>query len=267
MRTILKTIATSLTRVGFDLNKLLAFKYILRFLKDRRAWLAEGGGITKNHPVLIDYNAQAGQAGGHYFHQDLLVAGEIFKKNPVRHLDIGSRIDGFVAHVASFREIEVVDVRPLVKSEHHNIRFLQADLMQPQKLGKSDSISCLHAIEHFGLGRYGDKIDVEGHIKGISNLVSLLLPAGTLYLSFPIGRNDEVHFNAHRIFNPKSILNHPKIREMMKLVRFDYVDDVGRLHRNINLDDSEIDCNFGCGIYTFEKIIGNKTFKKTKKGW
>jgi len=28
-------------------------------------------------------------------------------------VDIGSRVDGFVAHVASFREIEVFDVRPI----------------------------------------------------------------------------------------------------------------------------------------------------------
>jgi len=46
---------------------------------------------------------KAETASGHYFHQDLLVAGKIFKNNPIKHVDIGSRMDGFIAHVASFR--------------------------------------------------------------------------------------------------------------------------------------------------------------------
>jgi hypothetical protein len=34
--------------------------------------------------------------------------------------------------------------------------------------GYCDSLSCLHALEHFGLGRYGDPIDPRGHEKGIT---------------------------------------------------------------------------------------------------
>ena len=41
--------------------------------------------------------------------------------NLKRHVDIGSRLDGFVAHVASFREIEVLDIRPLKVNKHKNI--------------------------------------------------------------------------------------------------------------------------------------------------
>jgi len=64
---------------------------------------------------LDDRFDQSGTASGHYFHQDLLVASRIFINNPEKHVDIGSRIDGFVAHVASFREIEVFDIRSLEK--------------------------------------------------------------------------------------------------------------------------------------------------------
>ena len=41
-----------------------------------------------------------------------------------------------------------------------------------------DSISSLHAIEHFGLGRYGDPIDYYGHIKAISNITKMLKKMG-----------------------------------------------------------------------------------------
>ena len=37
----------------------------------------------------------------------------IYAARPEKHVDVGSRVDGFVAHVASFREIEVFDVRPI----------------------------------------------------------------------------------------------------------------------------------------------------------
>ena len=79
----------------------------------------------------------------------MLVARLIHDHNPKRHIDIASRVDGFVARVAAYREIEAVDVRPLPNSEHENIKFRQVDLMNPQGLGQTGSLSCLHAIEHF----------------------------------------------------------------------------------------------------------------------
>lgn len=166
---------------------------------------------------------------------------------------MGSRVDGFVAHVASFREIEVVDIRPLSQSGHKNIKFRQADLMNSSNIGSTESLSCLHAIEHFGLGRYTDTIDVNGHIKGIENLVNLVKSGGRFYISFPIGLNDEVHFNAHRVFHPKTILAIPCIQNELKLIRFDYVDDNGDLHLEANVDDAAGNNQYGCGIYTFEK--------------
>ena len=85
--------------------------------------------MTHRIPIFTDYDDQAGSATGHYFHQDLLVASFIHNKNPLRHIDIGSRIDGFIAHVASFRSIEVMDVRDLKGTGHENISFIKADLM------------------------------------------------------------------------------------------------------------------------------------------
>lgn len=257
VKKIIRPFALSLLNLGFDIRKVLSYKFYPRFRKDRSEWVKQGGEITKNFMILSDYSDNAGTSKGHYFHQDLLVAKLINEHNPKRHIDIASRVDGFVAHVASFREIEVVDVRPLEKSVHENIKFLQADLMNPQNLGKTDSLSCLHAIEHFGLGRYTDPIDVDGHNKGIFNLVNLVEKNGRMYISFPIGKNDEVHFNAHRIFQTTTILKHPSIERYMRLIRFDYVDDNGDLHLSKSVDNVRSDIEFGCGIYTFEKVLAS----------
>lgn len=250
----LKSFVFFLLNLGFDPRKLSSYKYFLRYKKDKKEWLKQGGKITASNMVLFDYSDSAGSDKGHYFHQDLLVAKLIHENKPKRHIDIASRIDGFVAHVASFREIEVVDIRPLQQSKHANIKFQQADLMKPHGLGKTDSLSCLHAIEHFGLGRYADPIDIDGHNKGITNLVSLVSNGGRLYISFPIGQKDEVYFNAHRVFNVQTIFQHTSIKKYMKLIRFDYVDDEGDLHLNLNINDINTEIKFGCGIYTFKKI-------------
>ena len=118
----------------------------------------------------------------------------------------------------------------------------------------TDSISCLHAIEHFGLGRYGDSIDPNGHKIGFNNIFRMLKSNGILYISFPIANQNQIHFNAHRVFHPKDIFTWLEDKHHLKLERFDYIDDDGTLHQKINIDEEKLDVVFGCGIYTFRKI-------------
>jgi hypothetical protein len=165
------------------------------------------------NPYLGDRYKEGGSTRNEYFWQDLLVAQRIFLGRPLRHVDVGSRIDGFVAHVASFRSVEVFDIRP-VNSDIPGVVFKQADLMSADSVaslcagnvGYCDSLSCLHAIEHFGLGRYGDPVNPFGYRQGIENLSQLLRPGGRLYLSTPIG-SERVEFNANWVFDPNTIMS------------------------------------------------------------
>ncbi len=253
---LFKKINRTLNIFGIDLRKIsrLSFKSYLLYHKQKREWLKQGGVITEKFMIIDEYKGNAGISSGHYFHQDLLVAKLIFDANPKRHLDIGSRIDGFVAHVASFREIEVVDIREQKKSIHKNIKFSKGNFMIPQNIKKTDSLSCLHAIEHFGLGRYSDPINKDGHIIGINNLIKLIKKNGYLYISFPIGNKDQVFFNAHRVFHPLSIFKYESIYKNMRIKRFDYVDDSGQLHLKSDPKKVKENLIYGCGIYTFQKI-------------
>lgn len=250
---LLRLLGRPVIALGFDPRRLRDLRQVRRYLAERRAFQRLGGRIDETYPVLADYEAPAGSIVDHYFHQDLLVAGFVQQARPRRHIDVGSRIDGFVAHVASFREIEVLDVRPLADIGHASIRFLQADLMSeahaPQAI--TDSLSCLHALEHFGLGRYGDRLDPQGHLKGYRNLCRMLEPGGTAYISFPVGVRTRVAFNAQRVFHPREILEWSAGE--MSLVRFDFIDDAGRLHRDWPLRDTLPQAHFGCGIYTLRK--------------
>jgi SAM-dependent methyltransferase len=207
--------------------------------------------IRFSMPCLIDRYESSGSTAGHYFYQDLLVARRIFERRPLRHVDVGSRVDGFVAHVAAFREIEVFDIRPL-KIAIPSIVFRQSDLMNTPDGLKNycDSLSCLHALEHFGLGRYGDPVDLLGHVKGFKSLADILKPGGMLYCSVPIGP-ERIDFNANRVFAISTILD--LVRPGFEVESFSYVDDAGELHEHVTLTEqtttANCGCHYGCGIF------------------
>lgn len=210
----------------------------------------------KFYPCINDRFKKSGVASGHYFHQDLLVASRIFVNNPEKHVDIGSRIDGFVAHVASFRKIYVFDIRP-IEDNIPNIEFEQVDLMSSAFPLKDycDSVSSLHTMEHFGLGRYGEGIDYYGHIRGLDNIYKMLKEGGKFYFSVPIGEQ-RIEFNAHRVFSVKYLF---KLFEgKYRIDSFSYVNDEGHLVKDAPMDphniESNYSCNFGCGIFELTKI-------------
>ena len=253
LRSVSSSLRSNLLLLGLFPIRAKRIIRIPRYLNNRAKFKKMGGIITHTFPIIDEFRDSAGTASGHYFHQDLVVAQYIFDSNPIRHIDFGSRIDSFVAHVAAFRKIEVFDIRPLPDCGHQNIEFQQMDLMDiTSVVPVTDSISCLHTIEHFGLGRYGDTVNPKGHLIGFNNLVNMLEHGGRLYISFPISINNEVHFNAHRSFKPKDILSWAPNR--IELIRFDYVDDRGKIHMNFDLENTNFEVTYGCGIYTFKKL-------------
>ena len=78
-----------LFNMGFDVRKIVAWRHYFKYRAHKKEFRQRGGVITHRHVILEDFNDQAGSARGHYFHQDLLVASLIFKKNPSRHVDVG----------------------------------------------------------------------------------------------------------------------------------------------------------------------------------
>ena len=200
--------------------------------------------LGKLYPCLNDAKTTNGVLSD-YFHQDLLVAQRIFERRPTRHADVGSRVDGFVAHLAVFREVEVFDIRP-IGGKINNVRFHQLDIMShlgDKWFGAFDSVSCLHALEHFGLGRYGDPIDYFGYLKGFAALSNLTSPGGRLYLSVPLGPQ-RIEFNAHRVFSLDYLQQ--MCAQNFDIEEFSYIDDEGGLHESVALDCDAARVNFGC---------------------
>lgn len=209
----------------------------------------------KLYPCLQEKDQESGVLAEHYFYQDLYVARKVFQNNPVRHVDIGSRIDGFVAHVASFREMEVLDVRDLHLAIP-GVRFTRADLSAKEfpLADYCDSLSCLHALEHFGLGRYGDPIDYDGHLIGWENMFRMVKKGGKFYFSVPIG-SQRIEFNAHRVFPIAYLLG--LMEKRYDIDSFAYINDVQEFIADAVLDEASIrsnfGCRYGCGIFEMTK--------------
>lgn len=201
------------------------------------------------YPQMYDAWSTAGSIPRHYFLQDIWAARRVYtSKVPVHH-DLGGRVDGFIGHCLCFCKVAMLDVRAFPR-EVEGLEFRRADATRMADIpdGSVASLSCLHTIEHIGLGRYGDPIDPEGHIKAINELVRILARGGTLYVSVPVGRQ-RLEFNAHRVFDPVAFRD---LFGALKLAEFAVIDDEDNLRENARPEDAT-GAFYACGLYRFQK--------------
>lgn len=203
---------------------------------------------TENlYPVLKDKYAQAG--GVHYyFWQDLWGAKWVAKNNPAIHYDIGSRLDGFIAHLLSFRDaVNLIDIRPL-DTKIPGLSFTCADATNLENIPDEsiESLSALCSIEHFGLGRYGDPIDPDACFKAFTAVQRVMKPGADLYISLPVD-SDYLAFNGHRCFAPLTVKN---IFSQMELIEYlVIVNDKEPVKADVN----QTPTMSGTGLFYFKK--------------
>lgn len=215
--------------------------------------------IKKENMRLIssDLSAAAGYPEEHYFAQDIWGAKKIYENMPQNHYDIGSRVGGFLAHILIFLEkVNYIDIRPL-PYRIKKLNFIQGDATNLEKIKDESifSLSSLHAVEHFGLGRYGDPIDPEACFKAIRAFQRVLAIGGKLYFAVPVAAQDTLEFNAHRIFNPQTIIN---AFDELKLVEFSLIVGKEVNSKVINIDEIAEVCqalpDYSCGLFEFVKL-------------
>lgn len=202
---------------------ILSVPWFVKTLRDYRRLSSEKIPWGDLQPALTDRVQAAGSFGGHYFLQDVWAATKVFESGCREHVDVGSRVDGFVAHCACFTQVLYVDVRPLeISMKRITVRSGDVRAL-PFQACTIPSLSCLHVAEHVGLGRYGDPLDPQGTHRAMRELERVLAPGGNLYFAVPIGR-ERVCFNAHRVLSPSTVL---RAFEELTLREFAAVDDEG----------------------------------------
>lgn len=200
-----------------------------------------------SQPCLTDRTA-ATPFDPHYFFQGAWLARKVAQYTPAQHVDVSSSVMT-IAALSGFVDTIFVDFRPLQVSLP-GLDCRAGDITRlPFEDGSVGSLSCLHVIEHIGLGRYGDALDPQGSLLGAKELQRVLGPGGDLYLSAPIGR-ERVCFNAHRVFDPESLI---LMFDRMKLVSFSCVDDAGNFMQDLKLQAARAN-EYACGLFHFRKI-------------
>ncbi len=183
----------------------------------------------------------------HYIYHPAWAARIVKKINPEFHIDISSTLH-FCSQLSAFIPVRFYDYRPALLTLDQ-LTCERADLTNLHFETESiNSLSCMHTIEHIGLGRYGDPLDVNGDIKAINELKRVVKIGGNLLIVVPIGK-PRIVFNAHRIYSPKMIIDE---MEGFKLENFAFVNDKNDFFSNANLNDANEE-DYGCGCFWFIK--------------
>ena len=232
-------------------------KYIkyLEFLKTWRKFKSFGSGRfpmdwQERKPCLYD-NTEITNFDRHYVYHPAWAARILAETKPKTHVDIASTLN-FSTIVSAFIPTEFYDYRP-ANLQLDNLKSAEADLTAlPFKDGSIQSLSCMHTVEHIGLGRYGEPIDPDGDLKAIRELTRVLATGGDLLFVVPIGK-PKIIFNAHRIYSYEQIMGY---FSTSKLIEFSLIPENvrdGALIRNADpkLADAE---HYGCGCFWFKKL-------------
>lgn len=173
-----------------------------------------------------------------------------------KHIDISSSLY-FSGIASAFIPIEFYDYRP-ADLQLSGLKTNHGDLMKlPFTDQTIESISCLHTIEHVGLGRYGDPLDPLGDLKALAELCRVVKPGGNLLLVVPVGKQ-KIQFNAHRIYSPNEFVSYvtktPNGKSTgLTLKEYAYIPETdadGPILRNADLSKGEQD-EYACGCFWF----------------
>lgn len=198
------------------------------------------------HPCLSD-RISTTPFDQHYTYHPAWAARVLAKTLPREHIDISS-ILSFSAICSAFLPIKFYDYRP-AHLQLSNFGSDFADLKNlPFQDSSIESLSCMHTIEHIGLGRYGDELDPTGDLRAITEINRVVKAGGNIMFVTPVGR-PKIEFNAHRIYSFEQIVSYFSDCE---LVEFSLIPDSGGLITNA--DPMLVkDQKYGCGCFWFKK--------------
>jgi predicted SAM-dependent methyltransferase len=158
-------------------------------------------------------------------------------------VDVSSDVR-FVVQLTALCPVLWVEYRP-VDLGLERLETRQGDVTAlPFRERSIPSLSCMHVVEHVGLGRYGDPLAPDGHERACGELARVLAPGGALFLSMPVGR-PRVCFNAHRVLDPASV---PGLVPELRLVEFSVVTTAGRFRELVRPEDYRGE-DYACGLY------------------
>ncbi len=186
----------------------------------------------------------------HYTYHPAWAARVVARTKPQKHIDIASTLK-FCTLVSAFVPVDFYDYRP-ANLKLSNLESKFGDLQAlPFTDNSVESLSCMHTIEHVGLGRYGDPIDYDGDIKATAEMARVLQPKGTLIFVTPVGKPC-IEYNAHRIYSYQQVLD---LFPNLTLTEFSLIPDNWKETGLIENADPKLvaEQRYACGCFVFTK--------------
>ncbi len=246
--------------IYLGVHKLLSIRKLPEFIFDYFKYnsLSNSVGVDKKfnakltniYPIFSDKTAAHG-FDRHYIFHTAWAARIVKKVNPEFLVDVSSSLY-FSSILSAFVPVRFYDYRPADLSLSGLISQ-QGDLMNlPLEDNSIECISCMHVIEHVGLGRYGDPIDPNGDMKAINELIRVTKQGGNIIYVTPVGKS-AVKFNAHRIYSYEQIIDRFKGCEVVEfsLIQDDSIGGSIIENADSNLVAKQI---YACGLFHFRKV-------------
>ena len=201
----------------------------------------------KNRYPILEEKTSTTSFDAHYIYHTAWAARLLQENNITQHVDISSSTY-FASIISAFIPVKFFNYR-LTELNLSNLETGRADLLKLQFEDNSlASLSCMHVVEHIGLGRYGDPLNPDGDIIAIRGLSRVVKPGGLLLFVVPVGK-PKICFNAHRIYDPQKVLTY---FSPMELCEFSCVLDTGEFRRKVDPSICDIQ-NYACGMYYLRK--------------
>ncbi len=231
--------------------------WFLKSLKSFKKLIPENGSSERHkietaelYPCLGDDTSNTG-FDPHYLYHISWASRCVREISPAKHVDISSHVH-FVSTLSAFIPVDFYDYRP-AQIKLSDLTPGAADLLAlPFENDSIESLSCMHVIEHIGLGRYGDPLDPDGDIKAINELKRVLAPGGNLLFVVPVGRA-RLMFNGHRIYSYEQIAQYFDGFDLKScsIVPDDWSNGISENPTPEFVNSQE----YGCGLFWWQKKV------------
>ncbi len=207
--------------------------------------------LWRDRYLQLDDRSTTTAFDAHYIYHPAWAARIIAEIAPPYHVDISSSLN-FSTMLSAFIPTRFYDYRPAILTL--NNLFCGSEDMTRLSFDDNSisSLSCMHVIEHIGLGRYGDYLDPEGDIKAVNELKRVLAPKGHLFVVFPVTGVPRIEFNAHRVYSYAQIIDFFKEFELKDFSLIQDTPEGGQFFPQAKKEQVDLQY-YGCGCFWFQK--------------
>ena len=221
-------------------------RYLADWYRYSRLSNSETIRLADTYPQVHDRTSST-PFDAHYFYVNGWAMRRIVATAPRFHVDVASQVI-FPNLLGGVMPVVFVDYRRL-EAKLTGLQCVGGSLLALPFADRSvASLSCLHVIEHIGLGRYGDPLDPEGTRKAAQELARVLAPGGNLFLATPVGQ-PRLCFNAHRIHSAEFIRD---LFPHLDLIEFSGIHDSRMYVERVELAEFR-ESEYACGLYWFRR--------------